>query len=48
MIATFFRINSLIATLAMSFVVTGLAALVTSGNLIIAYSALGFANLART
>ena len=47
-IATFFRINSLIATLGMSFVVGGLAGLVTSGNLIIAYSALGFANLART
>ncbi len=37
-IATFFRINSLIATLAMSFVISGLASLVTSGNLIIAYS----------
>ena len=36
-IATYFRINSLIATLAMSFVVTGIAALVTGGNLIIAY-----------
>jgi len=47
-IATFFRINSLIATLAMSFVVAGLAALVTSGNLIIAYSAPGYARLART
>ena len=48
MITTVFRINSLIATLAMSFVVTGLAGLITSGNLIIAYSALGFSNLART
>ena len=47
-ITTFFRINSLIATLATSFVITGLAGLITSGNLIIAYSALGFANLART
>ena len=47
-IATFFRINSLIATLGMSFVVGGLAGLVTSGNLIIAYSALGYAKLART
>ena len=47
-IATFFRINSLIATLAMSFVVSGIASLVTGGNLVIAYSALGFANLART
>jgi ribose transport system permease protein len=48
LIATFFRINSLIATLAMSFVITGAAALITNGNLIIAYSALGFANFART
>jgi ribose transport system permease protein len=47
-IATFFRINSLIATLAMSFVITGVASLVTNGNLIIAYSALGFASFART
>jgi len=47
-IATFFRINSLIATLAMSFVITGAAALITNGNLIIAYSAHGFANFART
>ena len=47
-VATYFRINSLIATLAMSFVVTGIASLVTGGNLIIAYSALGFANFART
>ena len=47
-IATFFRINSLIATLAMSFVITGVASLVTNGNLIIAYTALGFANFART
>jgi ribose transport system permease protein len=47
-IATFFRINSLIATLAMSFVIGGLAALVTNGNLIIAYSATSFASFART
>lgn len=47
-IATYLRINSLIATLAMSFVVGGVASLVTSGNLVIAYSALGFANFART
>ncbi len=46
-ITTFIRINSLIATLGMSFVVAGLAGLVTSGNLIIAYSALGYARLAR-
>jgi ribose transport system permease protein len=47
-ITTFFRINSLIATLAMSFVVSGLASLVTSGNLIILYSRPSFGDLART
>jgi ribose transport system permease protein len=47
-IATFLRINSLIATLAMSFVISGLASLATGGNLIIAYSHPGFADLART
>jgi ribose transport system permease protein len=45
-IVTLFRINSLIATLAMSFVVSGLASLVTSGNLVIAYSKPGFNDLA--
>ncbi|MDA8068270.1 MAG: ABC transporter permease [Actinomycetota bacterium] len=34
-ISTIFRINSLIATLAMSFVVSGLASLVTAGNLVL-------------
>ncbi|HUC57795.1 MAG TPA: ABC transporter permease [Streptosporangiaceae bacterium] len=47
-VATTFRINSLIATLAMSFVVSGLASLVTGGNLIIAYAKPGFSDLART
>ncbi|HUY52686.1 MAG TPA: ABC transporter permease [Streptosporangiaceae bacterium] len=47
-VTTVFRINSLIATLAMSFVVSGLASLVTSGNLIIAYSHPAFGDLART
>jgi ribose transport system permease protein len=47
-ITTFFRINSLIATLAMSFVVGGLASLVTGGNLIILYNRPSFGNLART
>lgn len=46
-IATFFRINSLIATLAMSFVVSGLASLVTGGNLVIDYSRPAFSDLAR-
>jgi ribose transport system permease protein len=47
-IATYLRINSLIATLAMSFVVSGLASLATSGNLIIDYSRPGFADPARS
>ena len=47
-IATVFRINSLIATLAMSFVVGGLASLVAGGNLIIAYSHPAFGDLARS
>jgi ribose transport system permease protein len=47
-IATYFRINSLIATLATSFVVTGIAALITSGNLLIAYNQPSFADFART
>jgi ribose transport system permease protein len=47
-ITTAFRINSLIATLAMSFVVSGLASLVTGGNLIIAYAHPSFGDLART
>jgi ribose transport system permease protein len=34
-ISTFFKINSLIATLAMSFVVAGIASLVTAGNLVL-------------
>lgn len=47
-IATYFRINSLIATLAMSFVVSGLASLATGGNLIIDYARPGFGDLARS
>ena len=47
-VTTFFRINSLIATLAMSFVVAGLDSLVTGGNLIILYSHPSFGDLART
>ena len=47
-IVTAFRINALIATLAMSFVVSGLASLVTAGNLVIDYSHPGFADLARS
>jgi ribose transport system permease protein len=47
-IVTFFRINSLIATLATSFVITGGAALITGGNLITNFSITGYANFART
>ena len=47
-IATYLRINSLIATLAMSFVVSGLASLATGGNLIIDYTRPGFGDLARS
>ncbi len=46
-IATYFRINSLIATLAMSFVISGLASLVTGGNLVIDYARPAFGDLAR-
>jgi ribose transport system permease protein len=46
-IATVFRINSLIATLAMSFIVGGASGLVTSGNLLVLFSKPGFGDLAR-
>ena len=47
-ITTRFRINSLIATLAVSFVVSGVAALVTQGNLVVAFEALDFQAFAAT
>lgn len=47
-IVTYFRINSLIATLASSFVIAGLASLVTGGNLIILLNHPGFGDLAET
>ncbi len=47
-IATVLRINALIATLAMSFVVSGLASLVTGGNLIILYTHPSFGDFAKT
>jgi ribose transport system permease protein len=47
-ITTRFRINALIATLAVSFVVSGVAALVTQGNLVVAFQALDFQDLATT
>ncbi len=47
-ISTVFRINSLIATLAMSFIVSGLASRVTSGNLIVLTEHPTFAKIAQT
>jgi len=47
-ITTRFHINSLIATLAVSFVVGGLAALVTQGNLVVAFDRLDLRAVATT
>jgi ribose transport system permease protein len=47
-ITTRFRINALIATLAVSFVVSGIAALVTQGNLVVAFDRLDFQAVATT
>jgi ribose transport system permease protein len=47
-ITTRFRINALIATLAVSFVVSGVAALVTQGNLVVAFDRLDLQALATT
>jgi ribose transport system permease protein len=47
-IVTVFRMNALIATLAMSFVVGGLASIVTQGNLVVLVSHPGFGDLAET
>jgi len=47
-ITTVFRINALIATLAMSFIVSGCASLVTKGNLLVLFDKPGFGKLART
>jgi ribose transport system permease protein len=47
-IVTVFRINALIATLAMSFVVGGLASIVTQGNLVVLVNHPGFGDLAET
>ena len=47
-VSTVLRINSLITTLAMSFVIAGLASLVTGGNLIELFNQPGFGDLART
>jgi len=47
-VATYLRINALIATLAMSFVISGAASLITHGNLVVLFNHPGFGNLART
>jgi ribose transport system permease protein len=47
-IAAVLEVNSLIATLAMSFVVTGVAALVTSGNAVTMYNRTPYGDLAQT
>ena len=47
-ITTVFRINALIATLATSYVVSGIASLATGGNIITDFNRPGFADLART
>jgi ribose transport system permease protein len=47
-VVTFFRINSLIATLAMAFVVDGLASRVTGGNLIVLFDHPSYGNLANS
>jgi ribose transport system permease protein len=48
LVTTRLRINSLITTLAMSFIVSGCAALVTKGNLLVLFDKPGFGKLART
>jgi ribose transport system permease protein len=48
LVVTRLRINALIATLAMSFVVAGLATLVTRGNLVVLFEHPEFGDLART
>ena len=47
-VTSFFRINSLIATLAMSFVVAGIAGLITQGNLLVLGVKPAFGNFANT
>ncbi|MBA2381992.1 MAG: ABC transporter permease [Chloroflexi bacterium] len=47
-IVTRFRINALIGTLAMSFVISGIAAIVTKGNLVVAFDHPDFQRFAAT
>ena len=48
LVTTLFRINSLIATLAMSFVISGIASRITKGNLVVLFDKQAFGELART
>jgi ribose transport system permease protein len=48
LVTTKLRINALITTLAMSFIVGGCASLVTKGNLLVLYDHPGFGKLAQT
>jgi len=48
LVTTVLRINSLIATLAMSFVISGLASRITRGNLLVLFDRPQFGSLART
>jgi ribose transport system permease protein len=48
LVVTRFRINALIGTLAMSFVVSGIAAIVTKGNLVVAFDHPDFQAFAAT
>jgi ribose transport system permease protein len=47
-VTTIFRVNALIATLATSYVVSGIAGLATGGNIITDFNRPAFADLART
>ncbi len=48
LVTTLLRINSLIATLAMSFVIAGVASRITKGNLLVLFDNHSFGELART
>jgi ribose transport system permease protein len=48
LLTTMLRINALITTLAMAFIVGGCAALITKGNLLVLFDKPGFGKLART
>ena len=48
LVMTVLRINALIATLAMAFIVGGFANLITKGNLLVLFDKAGFGNFARS